>query len=172
MSRLKKKSIKQGLASMKIWQLVLGLFLVVGFSVVFVFAVSGIFNGRVAVVDPEYRCTDCDGEYMELSLSGYEDLIKDKKSFVVFVDQGGCTTADRLREYMAEYAKSAGIKVYRMMYEDVKKSSLHDYVKFYPSVAVISRGEVIKWLRADSDEDAPSYNEYEAFKTWMQRYLK
>ena len=90
---------------------------------------------------------------------------------MVFVDQDGCTTADRLRGYVKDWAASAGVKVYRMMFSEVKESSLHDAVKYYPSVAVVSRGHVVGALRADSDEDAAAYNDYEAFRGWMGRWL-
>ena len=159
---------------MKVWQLLIGVFLVVGGGVLFVVAVSGGFDGTPkAEIDAEYRCGDnCDGEYMELSVGEYEKLVAEKKSFVVMVDQGGCKTADNLKKFVTEYAKTKGIKVYKMMFEDVKKTSLHDFVKYYPSVAVISKGKIIGFLRADADEDSDAYNKYDAFEAWANRYLK
>ena len=159
---------------MKFWALVIGLLLAVMGSILFVIAVSGGFDGvGRAVLDAEYLCgDDCDGEYMDLKPSEYEKLVADKKSFVVLVDQGGCKTADKLKEFMSEYAARKGFKVYRMMFEDVKKTSLHDFVKYYPSVAVVSNGKVIGYLKADSDEDSDAYNHYDAFESWIQKYLK
>ena len=170
---VKKTSIEQRLAGLEIWQLLFGLFLVVGGTTIFIVLVSGVFNGTSVVVDAEYVCGEsCDGEYMELDVNGYEKLVAEGKSFVVFVDQGGCTTADRLREFVEDYAVSHGIKVYRMLFEDMKKTSLHDFVKYYPSVAVIFRGKVVGYLRADADEDSDAYNKYDAFEKWMGKYLK
>lgn len=156
----------------KTWQLLIGLVLVVGGSTLFIIGVSGGFGEEKAVLDPEYECVKCEFEYTELDPSGYDQLIADKKSFMVMVDQGGCTTADRLREFVRDFAISKKIRVYKMMFGDVKKTSLHDFVKYYPSVAVISRGKVIGFLRADSDEDSDAYNKYEAFETWINKYLK
>ena len=158
---------------MKIWQLVLGLILVVGGTTVFIVLVSGVLGSSYAVLDSEYLCGEsCDGEYMELEPDSYDSLVTEGKSFVVFVDQGGCTTADRLEGYVKDYGVSHGFKVYRMMFEEMKKTSLHDSIKYYPSVAVVSRGKVIGFLRADSDEDSDAYNKYEAFEKWMGKYLK
>lgn len=157
---------------LKTWQLVLLLLVVVGGTVLFLGAPSGWFGNGKVVLDAEYYCGEnCDGEMMELSGAEYEDLVKEGKSFVVFVDQSGCTTADRLRGYVTDFAREAGVKVYRMMFSEARETSLHDYVKYYPSVVVVSRGKVVAWLRADSDEDADYYNDYEAFKGWAQRYL-
>ena len=153
--------------------LAIALVAVVFGGVLFIGAMSGWFSGDGVVLDEEYYCTEsCEKEdFMVLTISEYEELIKEKKSFLVFIDQGGCTTADRLREYVSNYASEYGLRVHRMMFSEVKESSLHDQVKYYPSVAMISKGKVVAWLRADSDEDAEVYNNYEVFRDWVGQYL-
>ena len=140
--------------------------------VLFAGAMGGWFDDNKVVLDVEYYCGEnCDGEYMDLDGAGYEELVRDGGSFVVFVDQSGCTTADRLSGYVKDYAREARVKVYRMMFSEARETSLHDYVKYYPSVVVVSKGRVAGYLRADSDEDADMYNDYDAFRGWMGRYL-
>ena len=134
-------------------------------------AVSGWFDDPKVVVSEEYKCTEGCEEFMELDAAAYEDLMKAGKSFVVFVDQDGCTTADRLEGFVSDWASAAGVKVFKMMFEEVKKSSLHSDVRYYPSVAVIGNGVVRGYIRADSDDDADAYNDYDAFLRWVQRYL-
>lgn len=150
--------------------LVIALVVVLIGGVLFVGAVSGWFDDSKVKLDAEYYADGA--EFMELSAGEYEGLVEAKKSFVVFVDQGGCTMADRLREYVARYMTETGILVYRMMFETVKETSLHEQVKYYPSVAVVSRGRVVAWLKADSDDDAEKYNNYDAFKVWMDQILQ
>lgn len=149
--------------------LVVALVVVLLGGVLFVGAASGWFDDSKVKLDAEYYADGA--EFMELTAGEYEGLVEAKKSFVVFVDQGGCTTADRLREYVTQYMAETGILAYKMMFEEVKESSLHERVKYYPSVAVVSRGKVVAYLRADSDEDAEAYNNYDAFKEWMGEYL-
>lgn len=162
----KKKSQKSTLG------LIIALAVVVVGSLVFVGAVGGWFSKIEVTLDAEYYCDgECDGELTDLTTEEYEELVSAGKSFLVFIDQGGCTTADRLRGYVKDYARGAGVKMYRMMFEEVKKSSLHDAVKYYPSVAMIRKGKPVVWLRADEDEDAEEYNNYETFKSWMEQYL-
>ncbi len=146
--------------------LVLALIAVVFGSLLFVMAVGGWFDGGKIVIDEEYRSDKA--EYMELSKDTYEDLINNKKSFVILVDQGGCTTADRLRGFVEDFMNEAGVKVYRMMFSEMKESSLHSHVKYYPSVVLIDKGKVRTFLRADSDEDADEYNDYDVFIEWMK----
>ncbi len=169
---------KQGWRSWGVGKLAVALVVVVLGGVLFVGAASGWFDGgKKVVLDAEYVCgTECDGEFLEgesgagLTASEYEELIVAKKSFILLVDQGGCTTAERLKGYMRDFAKEAGVKVYRMTFSEVKNSSLHEKVKYYPSVVVVSRGEVIGFLRADSDDDAKMYNDYEEFKGWLRGF--
>lgn len=151
--------------------LVVALVVVLVGSLVFVGAVSGWFDDPKVVISEEYKCTEGCSELMELDVAEYEKLVADSKSFVVFVDQDGCTTADKLEGYVKDWANSAGIKVYKMMFSDVKEASLHDNVKYYPSVVTIDKGLVRAFLRADSDEDSEMYNDPGAFEEWMKRYL-
>ena len=153
----------------KILPLVMALIVVVLGSILFVGAASGWFDNHKVKLDAEYYADGA--EFMELTAGEYEGLIEARKSFVVMVDQSGCTTADRLREYVTQYMAETGILVYKMMFEEVKESSLHEQIKYYPSVAVVSRGKVVAYLRADVDEDAEAYNNYDAFKEWMGKYL-
>lgn len=152
--------------------LVVLLIAVVVGSVLFVGAVSGWFSDGKVKLDAEYYCGEqCDGEYVDISGEEYEALVNKGKSFVVLVDQGGCTTADRLREYMVDFALKSGFSVYRIMFAEMKETSLHEAVKYYPSVVVVSQGKPVTWLRADSDEDADIYNNYDLFEEWMERHL-
>ena len=153
----------------KILPLVMALIVVVLGSILFVGAASGWFDSHKVKLDAEYYADGA--EFMELTAGEYEGLIEAKKSFVVMVDQSGCTTADRLREYVTRYMTETGILVYRMMFAEVKESSLHEKVKYYPSVAVVSKGKVVAYLRADEDADADKYNDYDAFKAWIGKYL-
>ena len=139
-------------------------------GVLFVGAVSGWFEDDFNVVlDAEYLGT-FEG-FNDITAEEYEELARNQRSFVVLVDQGGCTTADKLRGFVKDWATDAGVKVQRIMFSEIKETSLHDSVKYYPAVAIISRGKVVGFLRADSDEDADKYNDFEAFKGWIEKYL-
>ena len=150
--------------------LVVALVVVLIGGVLFVGAVSGWFDDPKVKLDTEYYAEGA--EFMELSPGEYEGLVEAKKSFVVFVDRDGCTTADRLRKYVTRYMTETGILAYRMMFAELKETSLHENVKYYPSVVVVEKGVVRGYLRADSDDDAGAYNDYDTFKEWMKRILQ
>lgn len=157
----------------KIGGLVVGLIAVVLGSVLFMFAVAGVFNNQMTVLDGEYYCEGtCESELEELTEESYEKLIEEKKSFVVFVDQIGCDTADKLRGFTNDYFPEQGVRIYKMMFSTLKETSLHEKVKYYPSLVVISKGTVKAFLRADSDEDAKVFNEYGSFIDWVNKRVK
>lgn len=163
MSRKKKESVLA---------LCLGLVAVTLGGVLFVGAVAGWFHPRVAL-DAEYLPSSTtlelqDGEYIELlTAARYDELAEQGKSFIVFVDQAACQNAERLRGYLHDYMAETGVKVYRMMFSEVKGSRLYAAVKYYPSVAVIDKGQPAAWLKADADEFTDEYNDYTAFRSWL-----
>ena len=149
--------------------LIIALIAVLIGGVVFIGAVSGWFDDPKTVLDPEYYSEN--PELIDLSTADFEKLIKDQKSFLVFVDQTDCTTADRLRGYVNDYSAETGISFYKITFKDARKSSLYQSVKYYPSVVVIDKGKVRGFMKADSDTDADAYNDYKAFQIWLAQYL-
>ena len=106
-----------------------------------------------------------------LTAEGYEKLLSEKRSFVVMVDKPGCITTPPMRERMANFPDNMQFRYYQFMWPEAKESSLHNYVTFVPSVAIIREGEVVAWLRADSDEDTEYFNSAEALQSWVAKYV-
>ena len=156
---------------MGVMGLVIALVVIMVGGVLFVGAVSGWFNDDKVSISPEYYNSEKAG-LTDLSVDEYNKMTSEKKSFVLFVDQNGCTTADRLRGYAENWAKERGVEVGRMMFSEVKKLPLHENVKYYPSVVLISHGKLVTWLRADADEDADAYNDETVFREWIGRYVE
>ncbi len=152
--------------------LIVGLVMVVLGAVLFMVGISNVVSDTQVKLDPSYYCNGaCDEGYLEIGKDEFEELINKEKSFVVFVDQSACDAADRLRRFTSDYFPSHGVKIYRMMFSELKESSLHEKVKYYPSLVVVSKGKVRIFLRADADEDADMFNEYDKFVEWVKKYI-
>ena len=165
-------SMSERLGTMRMWQLVLMLVIVIGGALLLVGAASGWFDNEKVFIDIENRCDkECENYVLDLDDEEYKKLIENQKSAVILVDQQGCTTADRLEEYLLAFAKEKGFRFYRMMFSDVKETSLHDSVKYYPSVVIISKGRILNFLRADNDDDTLKFNDYDAFQKWIQMFF-
>lgn len=120
-------------------------------------------------LSPEYYNSDA---VIEINADQYAELIKSEKSFVIMVDNPGCTTTARMREFMTELPANMQFSYYKIMWQDAKETSLHDYIKYFPSLAVIDHGRVAYYLQADSDADSDYYNSATALQTWLEARVK
>ena len=125
-------------------------------------------NGKIRLEDKYYKRS----EFIDIDHSKVEDLIKSKENFVVFIYQPMCTMSSSFEEILDEYMKKSKISIYKMSFTDMKKTSLKDTVKFYPSFIIFKDGEVVDFLDADSDEDTKKYKELDAFKEWFEGYVE
>ena len=152
---------------------------ILGFIIIFIIVLIGFvviggikngwFNDEKVVLNEEYV-----GDFTEfktISAAEYEELINKNDSFILLVDQSGCDTADKVRGFAENWGKEKGVKVLRIMFAEMRETSLHDEIKYYPSVAVISKGRLIGFLRADKDEDAEKFNNYETFESWLGEFF-
>lgn len=114
------------------------------------------------------------GSTSQVTITGeeYEDLIKNQKSFLIFVDQSGCITAEGLKKLVNTTSESKNLRFYRIMYADMRNTSLFGSVKYYPSVALVNKGKVVSWLRADADEDINRYKDQKSFDDWLNQHIE
>jgi hypothetical protein len=54
----------------------------------------------------------------------------------------------------------------------IKDTSLYQTVKYFPSVIIYRNGEIVKYLRYDSDEDKEFYKSYDGFEKWMKESVE
>ena len=156
--------------SVKKIALLIAEFMVLIGGIILIGALAGWFSDTAKItLDSSYYTNQTN--LVDLSAAEYDDLISQQKSFLIFVDQAGCHTADRLESFVRIYLTDDYIMVYRMDFSVLKTTSLYDKVKYYPSFVIIDQGAVKGFLRADSDDDAPAYNNYDDFVTWLSRYL-
>lgn len=125
-------------------------------------------NGKIKLEDKYYKRS----EFIDVDHSKVNDLIKSKESFVVFIYQPMCTMSSEFEELLDEYMDIRKISIYKMSFSDMKKTSLKDTVRFYPSFIIFKDGEVVDFLDADSDEDTNRYKILKAFKEWVESYVE
>lgn len=125
-------------------------------------------NGKIKLEDKYYKRS----EFIDIDYLGVDDLIKSKENFVVFIYQPMCTMSSEFEKLLDEYMDIKKISIYKMSFTDMKKTSLKDTVKFYPSFIIFKDGEVVDFLDADSDEDTNKYKILKAFKEWFEGYVE
>lgn len=125
-------------------------------------------NGKIKLEDKYYKRS----EFIDIDYLDVDDLIKSKENFVVFIYQPMCTMSSEFEKLLDEYMDIRKISIYKMSFTDMKKTSLKDTVKFYPSFIIFKDGEVVDFLDADSDEDTNKYKILKAFKEWFEGYVE
>ena len=110
--------------------------------------------------------------WLDLDAAGYEKLVSERKTAVIFADSTACTTADRMRGFLEEISEEKQVLIYRMMWPEVLESSLHAEVKYYPSVVILRGGQVVDFLKADKDEHGAIYNDKALLLDWLEQYLQ
>lgn len=125
-------------------------------------------NGKIKLDDKYYKRS----EFIDIDYLDVDDLIKSKENFVVFIYQPMCTMSSEFEKLLDEYMDIRKISIYKMSFTDMKKTSLKDTVKFYPSFIIFKDGEVVDFLDADSDEDTNKYKILKAFKEWFEGYVE
>lgn len=132
---------------------------------------KGFVSSHVSFLDQRAKISD---DFLgktglnKIDKSGYNKLTADKKSAIIFVDSSACHTADRMREWLKEYSKDKKVQIQQMMWSEVQESYLHDKIKYYPSVAIMKEGEIIKTLDTNLDSDAIFYNDKARLIQWIE----
>lgn len=111
-------------------------------------------------------------EQININTDEYNQLIADQASFIVFIDQPNCITANKLREMLNDIASKYQIHIYHIMWSDTSGTNLREKVKYYPSVAIIQQGEIKDALDANSDAHVAYYNSETDLENWLIRYFK
>lgn len=109
---------------------------------------------------------------IDLTTDEYNQLIQDKASFIVFIDQVNCITANKLREMLGHIADEHQIHIYHIMWADISDTNLREKVKYYPSVAIIQNSQVVDALDANADAHTAYYNSEADLKAWLSRYVE
>ena len=125
-------------------------------------------NGKIKLEDKYYKRS----EFIDIDHLDVDDLIKSKENFVVFIYQPMCTMSSEFEKLLDEYMDIRKISIYKMSFSDMKKTSLKDTVRFYPSFIIFKDGEVVDFLDADSDEDTSRYKLVKSFKEWFESYIE
>ena len=139
---------------------------VFGGGILFVGAASGWFNSR------EEPPITLDSEYLNgfevktLLKDDFDALVSEQKSFIILSYLPGCTA--KILSFASKFAEAKQITIYYMDFSDLKSTSLHEKVKYSPSVVIVSKGQILDFLKSDSNDDVEKYNDYDAFSAWLQ----
>ena len=109
--------------------------------------------------------------FNELNNDTFTDLISNKKSFAIFIYQPLCSTSNEFNKVLTEFANQYQISFYKMSFTDMKKTELKAHIKYYPSLVIFHKGEIVDYLDANSDSHSEYYKSVEGFRKWFSGYV-
>lgn len=112
------------------------------------------------------------GDIVLIDDHSFNKLVDDKDSFLVFIYDPSCVTSEDFADVIDEFILKCDITVYKLSFKDMKNTVLSDVVKYFPSLVLYEKGEVVDFLDATSDEDTDCFKDVEKLENWIFNYVK
>ena len=110
-------------------------------------------------------------EIIKIEDHEYNDLVKSEESFVVFISALLCPAVTDFRDIVNEFSENNNLTIYEINFENLKETSLNKKIKFYPSVAIIKKGKIVRYLDADSKKDKECYESISGLEECLSKYI-
>jgi len=150
------------------------LILIIGIIIVLLVCIYVFFfnnkkedTSKVTLDDIYYKKSDA----IDVTNYELEDLLNNKGSFLLYVYNSYCTFKIPCETIFEEYLDSKNITMLKIAIDEFKNTSLYSTIKYAPSFVIISDGEIVAFLDANSDEDLNRYQDTDEFGTWLSSYI-
>lgn len=110
-------------------------------------------------------------EVVEITAGEFDQLVAEKKSFVVVLHMVVCPAEFPVTNSAKELAHAEGMVIYSLVEDEFKQTMLAKTIKYLPSVAIIHEGELAGYLDAEVDEDVKYYKTAAGLKEWIGQYV-
>lgn len=112
------------------------------------------------------------GELVEITASEFDELVAQKKSFVVVLHMVICPAEFPVTNSAKQLAHDEKMTIYSLVEEEFRQTFLAQKIKYLPSVALIREGELVDFLDAEADEDVKYYKTSEGLKAWIGKWVE
>lgn len=93
------------------------------------------------------------------------------KTYLLFTYNNYCSLPIPCDKIFLEVAKKNNISILSMPFSEFKKTVFYDTVKYAPSIIIVDKSKVIKYLDANKDEDLEKYQDVDKFEKWLNEYI-
>ena len=112
------------------------------------------------------------GVSIEISSLEFEEKIKNKESFALFIHQPVCSKSYEFNKIQSLYQQENNMVFNKILFENMKNTNLYETIKYYPSFAIFKDGKLIDYLDAESNDDILKYKDYDEFSKWFNSYVR
>lgn len=109
------------------------------------------------------------GDYIDTDVEGVKNLNKD--SFIIYTFNNFCIFTTPCDEIFKVVMDKYKIDIVSVPFSELKETKYYNTIKLAPSIILVKDGEVVTYLRADSDEDFKKYQDPDAFEKWLGEYI-
>ena len=142
--------------------------LILSIAIILILTKDNKYSGDAFYLDDEYYGS---GQFIESDFKSVEQLIDNKSTFLLFVYNNYCSLPISCETIFQEGIKQYKINAFEITFENLKNTSIYDTVKLAPSFIIIKDGKIIDYLKADDDDDLDKYQDVDAFKSWLNKYI-
>ena len=98
------------------------------------------------------------------------DALSNKK-YLLYTYNNYCSFATPCDKIFQKFSSDYNIEILSISYEQFKETQFYKIVKYAPSVMIISNNKVVAYLDAENDNDVEKYQNVDAFKGWLEKYI-
>lgn len=132
-----------------------------------VILLTGCNKEKFSLEDKYYN----NASFEEIDKIKLNELEDNSESFLVMVYTTGCFSCMDFEKVLTEFTKENNITVFRININDIETTKIENKIKYTPSLAIYKKGNLYKYLDANSDDDTLYYKSTESLKKWLDKYI-
>ena len=127
--------------------------------------VTGCSSSKFYLEDKYYQ----NGEYIEINEKEFAKM--ENTSYVLFIYNSYCQFSVPCQDIFKSVMEKYNISFLAMPYAEFKNTSLHNKVKYAPSVIIVKDGNIKAYLDSEKDSDIDLYQDSQKFEKWLSKYI-
>ena len=112
------------------------------------------------------------GEFIDITNDELTDIIDNDENFLLYTYNNYCSLPIPCDSIFESVMNEYGLNILQIKFSDFKETDLYKKVKLAPSILIFKDGMLIDYLDAESDDDLEKYQDKDAFKDWISKYIK
>lgn len=130
---------------------------------IFLALVISTKEGQIKLTDKYYN----EGKFVEnIDISTIKN-----ENYILYVYNPYCSFPVPCEAIFKSFMDEYKIDIVSLPFSEFKNTYLYQTVKYAPSIIVVKNGRIVAYLDANSDKDTQKYQDEEAFKTWIEKYV-
>ncbi len=110
-----------------------------------------------------------EGNYIKVDANELETI--KNGSMIIYTYNNFCNLPIHCETIFKEFMESKKIDFISIPFDEFKKTIFYQKIEFAPSIIIVNNGEVIDYLKADSDDDYDKYQKVDVFREWLEKYV-